>query len=676
MKAMQDAVDQAQEQLLRQLVRLDALQISSGAHTTRARRRLCAANLNKMLDDLDCAATDTSSSLTTQLSSSGLPQPQPPEDKPPVSPPPSPSPSPVAKKSRGGGRPTGASDAAPRSRRTRDEISRAQARAAAEAYRAAAPLRTWMATGAAQASVAAAAASPATSAAGAPTAAAAAAAAAANAAFAAAATASAAANLTPNSAAQQAAMPACSTSAAVEANAQTHNIRILHGQAHRGVDEDDDDAAAAAGGGGFSACPAFTVADEDDGDGGEYASSDDEEEDGRDGGNQSANHGDSVYSFAGARLAEFLVSQAKTAMNGLSRVGRGGQARVACAFGCGSCGGILSGGGAEVSGSAGGGGRTLVGRLNSLWVEPPDPCLKKGALEPFDFMLQLYGRLFLWIPELYFKADFPHGVPPCKWHGKCDCVNVKDALNPNGPRLVFALDHVYWLWAPRYICTQNKAEGKKYQFSGSDPDVVVQLPAHVRNQFPAVLTHRKAIDAAAVRQLERCIMSGGSGFSGFRKDILEEHTERWRALHESYVSAVNTRRRQLFANDQNATLTNTPFLQPRTPRDIYTRDGAQRGRFPSEAWLRNVWIAYAESRKAFHDRHMQVCAQAFVGFPPHLHCHIRTQYAHAHSTHTHNTLHAHNMHTTQYAHTQHAHRQYSHDMRIPDRARTAQFASL
>ena len=296
---------------------------------------------------------------------------------------------------------------------------------------------------------------------------------------------------------------------------------------------------------------------------------------------------DSVYSFGGAELAKYLVDTAKGMTAGLQRVGfGGGSARTQMGLG---------------GGPTRTGGRRLHGDLPSMWRMPPDP-LRMGVVTPFHFLLQLVGGLCVWLPEFTYKSDFPEHVPPCPWCRNTACVRVKDALNPNGPRLVFAHDRVYWLWCARYICTVRKARQEQYCFNGYDPDVIAQLPNHIQLVFPAVLTHRKALDVAAVRSLDRRVISGSGGIAGLRRDMLEEQNERLHNLHEQYVSKVELNMHTVYANQQQR----MPFPLPDDPEKIYSKSGATRGRFPSENWLTTVWLKYSDLRAPFLDRRMQM----------------------------------------------------------------------
>ena len=80
-----------------------------------------------------------------------------------------------------------------------------------------------------------------------------------------------------------------------------------------------------------------------------------------------------------------------------------------------------------------------------MWFEPVDPETP-ATVEPIDYQRLQWGRLLVWVPELFYGKAFPDKKPPCKWCGGGSCVVRNDFLNKMGPRLVFDHDSAFFIW--------------------------------------------------------------------------------------------------------------------------------------------------------------------------------------------------------------------------------------
>jgi hypothetical protein len=115
----------------------------------------------------------------------------------------------------------------------------------------------------------------------------------------------------------------------------------------------------------------------------------------------------------------------------------------------------------------------------------------------------------MFYPKLVYKNWFPIQQIWCKWHG-ChdDCVQRNNFYNPMGPRIVAGSNPLTFVFCDVYQCCKqrDRKEGRNH-YRGYDPELLVQLPKHVRTQLNAMITGHKAIKPIIFKDLESVVHS-------------------------------------------------------------------------------------------------------------------------------------------------------------------------
>jgi hypothetical protein len=125
------------------------------------------------------------------------------------------------------------------------------------------------------------------------------------------------------------------------------------------------------------------------------------------------------------------------------------------------------------------------------WICPCDPVFALYASRECDPAMsptELYHRdIFVWLPDRLpgspdeLKCVCGHGLTLNGWND-----------NPIARR-VKSLHHDYFLLTNRFLCNRRHGGcGSSYQ--GTDPYVISQLPRHLQESFPALLTACAALD--------------------------------------------------------------------------------------------------------------------------------------------------------------------------------------
>lgn len=83
-----------------------------------------------------------------------------------------------------------------------------------------------------------------------------------------------------------------------------------------------------------------------------------------------------------------------------------------------------------------------------------------------------------------------------------------EGWNSNGPRRCMGINgSVYFIWCQRFKCSSQR-HAKAFTFLGYDPRVLEQLPEEVSMQFPAILSHKCAVDKKVWALVTRQIRNG------------------------------------------------------------------------------------------------------------------------------------------------------------------------
>ena len=118
--------------------------------------------------------------------------------------------------------------------------------------------------------------------------------------------------------------------------------------------------------------------------------------------------------------------------------------------------------------------------------------------DPVMTPTELYHRdIFVWLPDR---------LPGSPDKLKCACGRdlTLNGWNDNPiARQVKSLHHDYFLLTNRFLCRrQDGGCGSSYQ--GTDPYVISQLPRHLQESFPALLTARAALDRNLMSVMRTC----------------------------------------------------------------------------------------------------------------------------------------------------------------------------
>ena len=137
----------------------------------------------------------------------------------------------------------------------------------------------------------------------------------------------------------------------------------------------------------------------------------------------------------------------------------------------------------------------------TFWIRPRDPIFALYASRECDPAMsptELYHRaIFVWLPDRLpgspdaFKCACGHSLTLNGWND-----------NPIARR-VKSLHHDYFLLTNRFLC-RRKHGGCGLSYQGTDPYVMSQLPRHLQESFPALLTARAALDKNLLSVMRTC----------------------------------------------------------------------------------------------------------------------------------------------------------------------------
>ncbi|KAJ7681913.1 hypothetical protein DFH06DRAFT_953146, partial [Mycena polygramma] len=158
------------------------------------------------------------------------------------------------------------------------------------------------------------------------------------------------------------------------------------------------------------------------------------------------------------------------------------------------------------------------------WFLLQEPKSTATAIGP-DLLYQ--PRVFVWLPDTLLDKKIR-----CPFCDKGDMTPGGWNSNPVARRVV-DLDSCYYILARRLKCRQacNRS------CNPYDTKILDQLPAHLRNEFPAFLTHRSGIDKKLLTLVRSGIAHGLTSHAW--EQILRELHVRDRDLAEHLWTCTN-----------------------------------------------------------------------------------------------------------------------------------------
>ena len=226
----------------------------------------------------------------------------------------------------------------------------------------------------------------------------------------------------------------------------------------------------------------------------------------------------------------------------------------------------------------------------SLLAQPPDAFLeyqvrdRHGFLEP-DHLY--YRPVYIWAPELYFRADLPDGLPCPNCNEKGWHLN-KGWIDEAVP--LYDIDSTHSLMSRRYECTRCKVK-----FTGHSPEVVQSLPRHVQESADFNKVGRSYVTTRLVRVV-RDYMADSGNIAGAHRLILSGHKSVYHRTEMRYY-AFNRR-----VAESNVGL----GLGAPTRFSSYEDPEGWAGASFTRNVINNAYLMDSALRQPFLTRHMQM----------------------------------------------------------------------
>jgi hypothetical protein len=220
----------------------------------------------------------------------------------------------------------------------------------------------------------------------------------------------------------------------------------------------------------------------------------------------------------------------------------------------------------------------------TFWERPKDPffAMQASATRATGVSpTELYHLdVFIWLPDRLpgFSGSF------C-----CSCPHHHN-LSRNGwnekpiARRVKHLYRDYLLLTSRWIC-DKKQGGCGKSFQGTDPYILLQLPRHFQEAFPAILTIRAAVDKQLVSLMRTCFATrfGPEPFAALMREMRHlDHAHR-----ELLYLATAT------SSDK--------FHHPR-PFSKFGDKNRYAGTSPSKQYCKAVFVDWMRAHRPYFDR--------------------------------------------------------------------------
>jgi hypothetical protein len=208
-------------------------------------------------------------------------------------------------------------------------------------------------------------------------------------------------------------------------------------------------------------------------------------------------------------------------------------------------------------------------------------------------------RFFLWDPMRH---------PGVKSSITCVCGNSLSRSEISRPRRVVDVTGPFWIIGWRYkckTCQKPRKEGAKSQtFCSWDPHILNRIPKHIAADFPAILTHRRAISKTFFDYFRPCLSEMGTlqVANAFRVATLKRYDE----LQLQYKQSI-------YAQAQaSETLTNRNMVFPDFPEFNDRSPSGYHGYTPSSQLLRDVFDNFVEDHKNEINQHTSMLPASVI----------------------------------------------------------------
>jgi hypothetical protein len=135
---------------------------------------------------------------------------------------------------------------------------------------------------------------------------------------------------------------------------------------------------------------------------------------------------------------------------------------------------------------------------------------------------------------------------------------------------------------------------------GYQSEIVKQLPAHVRADFPAVLTHRSGFSTQLVRLL-RPQFQNATGPHRMHQILRINHTERFDTVQFQYYDAVRDKLREQIK--AKALIGNTSPATSYPEFSTFDDKNGYNGYVPSANYLSHVYCSIIAELRPYMDQH-------------------------------------------------------------------------
>ncbi|KAJ3317149.1 hypothetical protein HDV06_001963 [Boothiomyces sp. JEL0866] len=227
------------------------------------------------------------------------------------------------------------------------------------------------------------------------------------------------------------------------------------------------------------------------------------------------------------------------------------------------------------------------GGLNRFWIDPPNPNIKiwngyqsGKAPDPKHYYRR---RVYVWAPHLILPA-LVLSCPKCGNRGKVDAKSFTTSGWGDRPRIVYGLgDYYFLIFQIKFLTWLNL-------------------------EFPAVLTHRAAIDKDLLKFLFSSI-ENSFGISAVRKQLLELSAERHHELELKYLSLLQTLKvhyDSLTDAEKSSHFEFTLAKLKELPKfSTFTDKEQYMGKVPSEKYLTTIFQDEVEKKMKYYELEMQ-----------------------------------------------------------------------
>ncbi|KAJ7448443.1 hypothetical protein B0H11DRAFT_1744154, partial [Mycena galericulata] len=223
---------------------------------------------------------------------------------------------------------------------------------------------------------------------------------------------------------------------------------------------------------------------------------------------------------------------------------------------------------------------------STFWVPQQDNFfILHGDAQPTAEAMYT-ARLYYWDPAYFFNIP----CPGCGTHLKNHAFTR--------PRRVVDMHNCFYMVGRRYICAKckNATSGKlTVTFNSWDSRIMEALPAHLRDEFPAYLSHRGAM-SKPLFEMMRASFQYGLGSKQFSNSLLVLHRLHFDKLHVQYLDGVIAWAKAHPEKFQGSKpLAFTEFSSFDDPNGYS-------GFVPSSSWLRMMYNVYIEKHGAEMDQ--------------------------------------------------------------------------